>query len=210
MTESPKAQRRQLEQDQRRADILRASSRIFSEKGYDGAQIAELASAAEVSLASVYSLFEGKQELYEAVIKDAAESIREVVFDKVDPVEDPAERLLTLVDSLFECFEQNRDLLRIYTRSTGGLPWRLRRTMGDSSVAIFQAFTDWVVGLSRDAQAAGYLRGLEPETFALTLIGSVTTTAAFAIERAPEHPLSDAAPAVRAICKRVLRGEEPK
>jgi AcrR family transcriptional regulator len=198
-----------LEQGQRRADIVRAASHIFGERGYDGAQIAEIASAAEVSLASVYSLFEGKEDLYQAVIEVAAESIREIVFDKVEPVPDPAERLLTLVDSLFDCFEQNRDLLRIYTRSTGGLPWRMRSSLGDSSVAIFQRFTDWVAGLARDAQAAGYLHDLEAEAFALTLIGSVTTTAASAIERAPERPLTDLAPAVRAICKRVLRGEEP-
>jgi AcrR family transcriptional regulator len=199
-----------LEQDQRRTDIVRAASRIFGEKGYDGAQIAKIASAAEVSLASVYSLFDGKEELYQAVIEVAAESIRKIVFDKVEPVPDPAERLLTLVDSLFDCFEQNRDLLRIYTRSTGGLPWRMRHSMGDSSVAIFQSFTDWVTKLAGDAQDAGYLRGLEPETFALTMIGAVTTTAAFAIERTPKRPLTDAAPAVRALCKRVLLGEEPR
>ncbi len=206
--ESFRAQRRQLEQDQRRADIVRVASTIFGEKGYDGAQIAEIASAAEVSLASVYSLFRGKEEIYEAAIKGAAESIRETVFDKIEPVPDPGERLLTLVDSLFDCFEQNRDLLRIYTRSTGGLPWRMRSSMGDSSVAIFQHFTDWVTDLAHDAQKAGYLKGLDLETFALTVIGAVTTTAAFAIERAPERPLTDAAPAVRAICKRALLGEE--
>jgi AcrR family transcriptional regulator len=207
---SPRAQRRQLEQDQRRADIVRAASAIFGEKGYDGAQIAEIASVAEVSLASVYSLFQGKQEIYQAAIKAAAESIRETVFRKIEPVPDPAERLLTLVDSLFDCFEQNRDLLRIYTRSTGGLPWRMRSSMGDSSVAIFQDFTDWVTELARDAQGAGYLKGLDAPTFALTVIGSVTTAAAIAMERAPQQPLTDVAPAVRAVCKRVLYGEEPE
>ena len=109
----------------------------------------------------------------------------------------------------FDCFEQNRDLLRIYTRSTGGLPWRVRRTLGDSSFAIFRRFTDWVAALARDAQRAGYLRGIDPEAFAFTLIGAVTTAATFGIERAPEEPLTDAGPSIRAICKRVLLGEEP-
>lgn len=207
MSESLRERRRQLEQDQRRADIVRAAARMFGEKGYDGAQIAEIATAAEVSLASLYSLFEGKEEIYQAAIESAAESIQEAVRGKVEPLDDPAERLLTLADSLFDCFEQNRDLLRIYARSTGGLPWRVRRTMGDSSVAIFQLFTSWVVRLSRQAQTAGYLQGLDPQVFSLTLIGSVTTTAAFAIEQAPEEPLTRAAPAVRAICERLLRGE---
>jgi AcrR family transcriptional regulator len=206
---SPRAQRRRLEQEQRRADVIRAASSIFGEKGYEGAQIAEIAAAAELSLASLYALFEGKEQLYQAVIEVAAVSIREIVFDKIEPVPDPAERLLTLVDSLFDCFEQNRDLLRIYTRSTGGLPWRMRSSLGDSAVTIFQNFIDWVAELAQDAQKTGYLRGLDPEAFALTLIGSVTTTAAFAIERAPGRPLTDSASGVRAICKRILHGAEP-
>lgn len=208
MSLSLRERRQQLEQDHRRADILRAASRLFGEKGYDGTQIAEIAAAAEVSLASLYSLFEGKEEIYQAAIELAAKAIEEAVRKRVEPVGDRAERVLSLVDSLLDCFEQNRDLLRIYTRSTGGLPWRVRRTMGDSSLAIFQRFTRWVVALAREAQDAGYLRGLDPETFSLTLIGSVTTTAAFAIERAPEEPLSRAIPAVRAIFMRLLHGEK--
>lgn len=204
MTESLREQRKLREQNERRADIVRAASLIIGEKGYEGAQIAEIASAAEVSLASVYGLFEGKEEIYQAVMVSAAESIREIVFQKVEPVDDPAERLLTLVDSLFDCFEQNRDLLRLYARSTGGLPWRLRQSMGDSSAAIFQRFTEWVVGLSSAAKSMGYLRDLDPEAFARTLIGAVTTTAAAAIETRPEKPLTDAAPEIRAICKRIL------
>jgi len=207
--ESPRAQRRRLEQEQRRADVVRAASSIFGEKGYEGAQIAEIAAAAEISLASLYALFEGKEQLYQAVIEVAAVSIREIVFDKIEPVPDPAERLLTLVDSLFDCFEQNRDLLRIYTRSTGGLPWRMRSSLGDSAVTIFQNFIDWVAELAHDAQKAGYLRGLDPDSFALTLVGSVTTTAAFAIERAPGQSLTESASGVRAVCKRILHGAEP-
>jgi len=206
---SPRDRRRQKEQEIRRADVLAAASRIFGEKGYDGAQIAEIAQAAEVSLASVYSLFEGKEDIYQAVILSAADSIRQTVRDKIEPIPDPAERLLGLVDSLFDCFEENRDLLRIYARSTAGLPWRIRNTMGDAPVAIFHEFTDWVVGLCRQARKAGYLEGIDPQVFALSLIGSITTSAAHAIENDPDAPLTRSAPAVRAIAKRVLTSEEP-
>ena len=61
MAESLREQRKRIELDHRKADIIRAASSIFGEKGYDGAQIAEIATAAEVSLASVYSLFEGRR-----------------------------------------------------------------------------------------------------------------------------------------------------
>lgn len=206
---SRRDRRRQREQESRRADVLEAASRVFGAKGYDGAQIAEIAQAAEVSLASVYSLFQGKEDIYQGVILSAGDSIRQTVRDKIEPIPDQAERLLGLVDSLFDCFEENRDLLRIYARSTAGLPWRIRSTMGDAPVAMFHEFTEWVVGLCREARTAGYLRGIDPQVFALSLIGAITTSAAYAIEHDPDAPLTRSAPSVRAIAKRVLSGEEP-
>ena len=45
---------------------LIAAAAVFAQKGFQGAQVAEIANAAEVSLNSVYGLFKGKEELYEA------------------------------------------------------------------------------------------------------------------------------------------------
>lgn len=201
--------RREREQASRRDDIIAAASAVFGEKGFDGAQIAEIAAAAELSLASVYSLFEGKEDIYQAVISTAATSVREAVQGEVEAIADGAERLLCLIDSLFACFEENQHLLRLYARGTQGLPWRIRQAMGDSTGAIFQEFTSWVISLAQEAKRGGYLRQIEPEAFALSVIGTVTTTAAHWVESTPERPLSRAAPYVRAIFETVLGERDP-
>ena len=206
----PRLRRREREQASRRADILAAASAVFAEKGFHDAQIAEIAARAELSLASVYSLFEGKDEIYQAVTTMAALSIQEAVRKQVERAADPAERLLRLIDALFACFEENRHLLLIYARGTQGLPWRTRQAMGDSSMTIFQAFTTWVTSLAADAKQVGHLPGIEAEAFAVSLIGAVLGTAAHWVEHGPERPVASAAPSVRAIFARVLaRGDRP-
>lgn len=201
---SPRERRRAREQALRRADVISAAMRIFAEKGFHEAQIGEIATAAELSLKSVYGLFSGKEEIYDAVVTSTAERMRAAVQGKANAISDPGERLVALVDLLLACFEENRDLLRIYARDTQGIPWKMRQAMGESSSTIFQAFRAWVISLAEEAREAGRLGGLEPVAVALALIGAVTTTATHWFETRPEEPLTSAAPELRALFTRVL------
>lgn len=201
--------RRSSELAQRRADALAAAAAVFAEKGYHDAQITEIAARAELSRASLYSMFAGKGELFQAVIANAANAIRDTVRGAVERLDDPGEQLLCVIDSLFACYEADQTLLRIYTLGTHGLPFEIREAMGDTTMEIFVAFTDWVVALSEQAKSAGHLNGLDPEAVGHALVGTVTTTAARWIESTPERPLSDAAVSVRAIFRQLLgAGEE--
>ena len=74
---SPRENRRANELAQRREDALAAASAVFAAKGYHDAQMTEIAAAAELSRASLYSMFTGKEELYQQVISSGAEAVRE-------------------------------------------------------------------------------------------------------------------------------------
>lgn len=194
-----KTSRRAHAEGLRRADTLEAAFEVFAERGYDGAPMSEIASRAEVSLASLYALFGSKDVLYQAVIEHAAECMRAAVVARVEALSGPASQLLGVIDALLECFEEDRRLLRIYASATGGLPWRVRRGMGERALYIYQAFVDWVATLARVACGAGVLRGPDPDEFAIALVGAVSAAAADRIERRSDPPLSDAAPALRRI-----------
>jgi AcrR family transcriptional regulator len=196
--------RRADELARRRADALAAASAVFAAKGYHDAQMSEIAAAAELSRASLYSMFSGKQELYQDAIAAAATAIRDSVRSKVETLDAPDQRLLCVIDSLFSCYEENQDLIRIYTLGTHGFPFKIREAMGESSLQIFVEFTNWVVSLSKEAKHAGWLPGLDPEAFGVSLVGAVTTRAVRWLESTPDEPLSAAAPEVRAIFQRLL------
>ena len=203
-TQSRRDQRRERENELRRHDVLAAAASVFSEKGFQGAQVAEIANLAELSLNTVYGLFKGKEELYEAVIHQAVETVRDRVLTDVEAVEDPGERLLAVIEALFACFDEHRHLLQIYARTTHGLPWRVRQAMGADSLEVFQGFSVWLTGIAKEAKRAGRLGTLDPETVALSLVGAVTTTAARWVESPRKEALVDAAPKVRAVFEALL------
>lgn len=58
--------------DAKREMILRHARRAFTAEGYAGARIEPIARDAGVSTATIYALFDGKEELFAAVIEDSA------------------------------------------------------------------------------------------------------------------------------------------
>ena len=206
---SLREERRAHELARRRADALAGATAVFAEKGFHDAQITDIAAAAELSRASLYELFEGKEELYQEVIRTSVERMRDDVIARVETISSPRERILGLIDALFECFEENRDVLRIALAGTQGLPWRIHQNMGDPSRSTIHAFRGWVIKLCRDALAAGALAGIDPEAVAIALVGSVTNAAEHALDCDPSQPLSRLSPGVRELFRRVLGPGDP-
>lgn len=48
--------------------IIYESLRLFSEKGYDGVSMREIAAAVEIKAASLYAHFKGKEDIYNAIV----------------------------------------------------------------------------------------------------------------------------------------------
>lgn len=194
----------------RRADVITAASAIFAAKGFQGAQVAEIAADAELSTRSLYVLFASKEEIYQEVIRSAAEAVRDKVQVQVDAIADPREQLLALIDALFSCFDEHADLLRLFADSTQGLPWKVRQTLGEPSLRIFEQFTSWVIDIASRAKQQGYLGTLDPEAVAVSITGTINMAAARWVEAPERGAVSDAAPAVRAIFERILESPGPK
>ena len=54
--------------EQTRSELLAAAARVFAQKGYDGASIADITAAAGLSSGAIYAHYGGKAELFAAVL----------------------------------------------------------------------------------------------------------------------------------------------
>jgi AcrR family transcriptional regulator len=205
---SRREERREREIGLRRSDVLAAAIAEFAAHGFDGAQVARIAARAEVSLATIYSMFEGKDRLFEAVVVEGAGALLAAMQAEVAAVAEPRERILRLIDAGFERFQSEPDLFRIFARATHGLPARIRQSMGEAAQQSFSDFARWTVGVARSAAEAGALGGIDPEAFALALIGALTTTTAAVTEGVATRASDELAAGIRALFARLLAPEE--
>ena len=69
----------------KREKLLGEAAKLFAQRGYNQADMAELATRAGVAKGSLYNYFESKQELYLYVCRDGLERSRQAVYGGLDP-----------------------------------------------------------------------------------------------------------------------------
>ncbi len=102
---------------ERRDSILKAAQRLFSEKGYHGVSIDEIARKVDVSPAILYRHFKSKQMLYDAVLQ-AMSAQRESYVQTIINSGTSFEDVLTGMTQVYiKSISDNPDLLRIELQS---------------------------------------------------------------------------------------------
>ncbi|NQW02693.1 MAG: TetR/AcrR family transcriptional regulator [Acidobacteria bacterium] len=136
----------------KRVLILEAATRVFAERGFFAAQVADIAKRAGIAAGTVYLYFRSKDELlitlFDQTMRDAIREGRHAL----DSVDDPAERLRTIARLHLERLGNDRNLAVVFQVE-------LRQSTKFMARLSATRLRDYL-GLIRDTIAEGQARGL--------------------------------------------------
>ncbi|HXK34700.1 MAG TPA: helix-turn-helix domain-containing protein [Dehalococcoidia bacterium] len=96
-----------------RKQILDASLRLFSEKGFARTSVRDIAQAAGITDAAIYYHFASKRELFEALIEERGFTQALENLERAEIVVGPREAIPLLATLALEFIYQNRDLMKV-------------------------------------------------------------------------------------------------
>jgi TetR/AcrR family transcriptional regulator, cholesterol catabolism regulator len=99
--------------DRRSAKILAHATNVFYEKGYAGASMRDLSRSSGMSLAGLYYYFESKEKLLYLIQKHTFTTIVERLHERLEQVEDPAERIRVFILNHVEYFLANPKAMKV-------------------------------------------------------------------------------------------------
>jgi AcrR family transcriptional regulator len=95
--------------DSRRAEILDAALRVFTERGYDSGTMRDIARRVGVTEPALYRHFSGKEELFLELLRSTAGRMRDEVFEMLDAL-DP----VRVRESIVRILADRREALLVY------------------------------------------------------------------------------------------------
>ncbi|MFC7394532.1 TetR/AcrR family transcriptional regulator [Scopulibacillus cellulosilyticus] len=104
----------------RRDKILETAKKLFSEKGYHGVSIPDIAREAGVSVGSIYYIFKNKEDILLSLLA-VVNSIYQQVFSHGNEMTNPVERLQYVIRGLYRSIDQVTDLFVILYKDLGTL-----------------------------------------------------------------------------------------
>jgi TetR/AcrR family fatty acid metabolism transcriptional regulator len=100
--------------ERKRGVILRAAVEVFSERGYFGARMREVAKHAGVADGTLYLYFDGKEHLLVSVLEEHMRAFLARARRDASEVADPREKLRRVVERHLTSLENDRALARVF------------------------------------------------------------------------------------------------
>ncbi|HYA15262.1 MAG TPA: TetR/AcrR family transcriptional regulator [Syntrophales bacterium] len=103
--------------------ILEAAASVFSEVGFSGARVDEIAERAGVNKAMIYYHIGNKDALYAEVIQNVIGNTAEIIARKIKDIQDPEEKLRIYIRSFARNLDENPQVAPIMMRevASGGM-----------------------------------------------------------------------------------------
>ncbi|MCH7837533.1 MAG: TetR/AcrR family transcriptional regulator [Chloroflexi bacterium] len=106
-----------------RKQILDASLRLFSEKGFARTSVRDIASAAGITDAAIYYHFSSKRELFEALFEERGITSALSEFEQAEISQPPLETLTAITLAALGIMQRNKDFLKVvFTEAIGDDP----------------------------------------------------------------------------------------
>lgn len=154
--------------------IFQSSIKIFSDKGYDGATMDDIAANAGVAKGTLYYHFKSKEEIFKYIISEGMNVIREQVEDAVVREDNPLNKLKILCKIQLSLVYQNRDFFKVMMSQLWGKEIRqleLRDSIHEY-IKNIQAYLE-------EAMDKGIIRKGEASFMAYTFFGTLFSAAVY-------------------------------
>lgn len=163
--------RAKTRREQRRALILDAAIRCFSDSGYHKTHVSDIITAAGVARGTFYLYFESKNAIFQELLDDLLTELRAHIngvdtYPGAPPVYD---QLLAVVRQILDLAARNRALASIILREAVGLDDETERKLG----TFYDTLHTYIRESLENGQAMGLLRELDTDIVATCVLGSI-------------------------------------
>jgi AcrR family transcriptional regulator len=159
-----------MDPEKRRATILQAAKKVFAEKGYHNAGVADIIESAGIARGTFYLYFKSKTGVFSALMEYILQSIDELLvpvdWDNQDAILDVLRQNLSRVQDLFV---NDPDILKIIVEQAMALDAESREGLA----AMEQLLLQWMSNLVREARDRSILKPIDPDVCAVAFLGSI-------------------------------------
>jgi AcrR family transcriptional regulator len=154
--------RKEIDRHRREDDFLMAAEKLFSQKGYHGTSIEDIAQEAKYGTGTIYRYFETKEALYAALLERKFREFMRFLQAQVAAAFTPRDKVRTLINGRTEFFRKDKEFLRIYAAAGASLRWTLRDRFHEQLKDVRREYRAFVADTLRGCMKPGGLRKMDP------------------------------------------------
>ncbi|MFQ5675654.1 MAG: TetR/AcrR family transcriptional regulator [bacterium] len=153
--------RKEREKLYKRGEILSAALKVFAEKGYEHANVEEIAETAEFSKGALYNYFANKEEMFIALLDEGFADFERIVKEGFDNDLPLREKFKRFTRGALEYFEQNPDYLTLIFKENLQLKIKLMSSFRERFAQKRQKLVDIMMAPLQQGKNNGAVRDID-------------------------------------------------
>lgn len=154
MERKPREEARKARNDVYRAHILAVAEEVFADRGFESAKLQEISERAKLSMGTIYAIFPGKEDLFQAILDDKGREMLRLVRDVSARPQAPLAQLHALIEAYIDYFVAHPSFLRMHLRN--GTSWVVSpESRAESRASIWREVHSLQAEIFRRGIAAG-------------------------------------------------------
>lgn len=151
--------------------ILKAAASVFSESGFSGARVDEIAKRAGVNKAMIYYHIGDKEKLYAEVISDVIGNTAEMIAGKLKDIRNPEEKLRVCVRTFARNIDDNPEVAPVMMREVAAGGKHLPEVVAQDVFRIVSMLS----GILKEGVEKGIFIETVPFLIYLMVVGAMAT-----------------------------------
>jgi AcrR family transcriptional regulator len=162
-----------IQESGKRELILEGALKVFSQKGFHGATVEEVAEVAGVGKGTVYLYFGSKTDLFVSVVEEKLKELREIVIERLENMEGACAKLAECVKLHWEFFNRSREFVKVILSDLSGL----ERELDERTREARSEFIEVLQAVIEEGISHGEFKDVEPRMAAYAIEGAISFVA---------------------------------
>ncbi len=163
------AERRRLQPELRKRQVLEAAVRLFFEVGYEGASLRDLAARVGINKATIYHYFDSKEEILFHIVRRVGRELLEGVQHAEAGGGEPLEVLERMIRFQIGYMDDHVEEVKVLVEEKKSLRSDLHDVSRATEAEILSLYKRAIVR----CQEAGVVRSVNPTTAAFGILGQI-------------------------------------
>ncbi len=175
MTNDMQINRKEMEKEARKKDILEVATTLFSEKGYHEVKVDDIAERVGLSKGTLYLYYKNKETLFYSIIIQKTDSLEFKLESAVQSQDSFPQALKNFVHTFLMFFHENEPFFKIIHSEKIHLSDAGHDFMKEYGMKAFQKYFQIMIKLIKLGQNQNVIRKVDPILFAKTIRGLINS-----------------------------------
>jgi len=162
-----------VDKEQKKREILKAATRVFSKLGIPNTNMIDIAREAGIGKGTIYEYFRSKDDIINETFRDFISGLNAVDHEALASRKNPLDKLMLVIEGWISVLTASPDEMRVILDFWADSTRMRNSEYMDQLTSLYEGYRDFLEGIIIEGIESGVIRKIDPKNMASLIAGTL-------------------------------------